>query len=119
MKTMPTARTAPSPKARRQPTCWSTTRGSSSTMLAPLPRMAPNQYVPLIARSTQPRRTAGINSSIVELIALYSPPMPSPVRKRKARKLHTFHDVAVSNVATRYHASVIKKSFLRPKRSVR
>src|SRR3954447_22417017 len=38
-----------------------------------------------MARSTQPRLRAGMSSSMAELIALYSPPMPRPVRKRKAQ----------------------------------
>ena len=33
-------------------------------------------------RSTRPRTRAGISSSIAELIAAYSPPMPAPVKKR-------------------------------------
>ena len=83
-------------------------------MLAALPRIAPNQNVPLIARSTQPRRAAGISSSIVELIAEYSPPMPSPVKKRKNMKLAKSHDVAVSKVAHKYQTSVTKKRRFRP-----
>jgi hypothetical protein len=34
-------------------------------------------------RSTRPRTRAGISSSIAELIAAYSPPMPAPVKKRQ------------------------------------
>jgi hypothetical protein len=42
----------------------------------------------LIARFTRPRTRAGISSSIAELMAAYSPPMPKPVKKR-----HTMNDV--------------------------
>ena len=68
-------------------------------MLAPLPSIAPNQYVPLIARSTQPRWADGMSSSIVELIAEYSPPIASPVAKRQMVKLQTSHENAVASVA--------------------
>ena len=37
-------------------------------------------------RSTRPRTRAGISSSIAELIAAYSPPIPAPVKKRAAKK---------------------------------
>ncbi len=40
-----------------------------------------------MATSTRPRYFAGINSSIAELMAAYSPPMPAPVKKR-AMKYH-------------------------------
>ena len=52
-------------------------------------------------RSVQPRTRAGISSWIVELIAVYSPPMPAPVRKRKRQKLQMFQEKAVAAVATR------------------
>ena len=42
------------------------------------PKAAPIQKLPLTARSTQPRTLAGMSSSIAELIAAYSPPMPKP-----------------------------------------
>jgi hypothetical protein len=38
---------------------------------------------------------------MVELIAVYSPPIPAPVRKRSAAKLHTSHERAVAPVALR------------------
>jgi hypothetical protein len=38
---------------------------------------------------------------MVELIAVYSPPMPAPVRKRNNAKLQKFHDSAVAAVASR------------------
>ena len=53
-----------------------------------------------MATSTRPRNFAGISSSIAELIAAYSPPMPAPVKKR-ATKYHVgFIEKAVSTVAT-------------------
>ena len=88
-------------------------------MVASEPSAAPSQKVPLIARSAQPRTRAGISSSMAELIAAYSPPIPAPVRKRKTAKLRKSHEKAVRNAATRYRPSVTVKSFLRPSRSVR
>ena len=70
----------------RQPHCGPSTRGSSSTRLKPAPSAAPTQKLPLIARLTRPRTRAGISSSIAELIAAYSPPMPKPVTKRHSAK---------------------------------
>ena len=46
--------------------------------------MAPAQYVPLTPTSIRPRYRAGIISSIAELIAAYSPPMPVPAMNRVA-----------------------------------
>ena len=65
------------------------------------PSAAPIQKVPLMTRSVQPRTRLGISSWIVELMAVYSPPMPAPVRNRKSMKLHKFHENAVAAVATR------------------
>ena len=63
------------------------------------PAAAPIQNEPLIATSTRPRYFAGISSSIAELMAAYSPPMPMPVRKR-AQKYHSgVIENAVSTVA--------------------
>ena len=39
---------------------------------------APAQYVPLTAMSVWPRYRAGMSSSMAELIAAYSPPIPAP-----------------------------------------
>src|SRR6478672_10606202 len=97
---MPTARIAPRPKAARQPQLGSTTLGSSSGMVSSEPSAAPTQNEPLIATSTRPRYLAGISSSIAELIAAYSPPMPAPVRKRQAKYHIGFIENAVSTVAT-------------------
>ena len=68
--------------------------------------------------SIRPRWLAGISSSIAELIALYSPPMPIPVTNRQAKKNSGVHANAVAIVAARYTPSVIMNSFLRPNRSV-
>ena len=51
-------------------------------------------------RSTRPRTRAGISSSIAELIAAYSPPMPAPVKKRQRKKNHGAYANAVATVAT-------------------
>ena len=79
---MASASTAPSRNPARQPCTGPSTRGSSRTRLSTAPRAAPSQKLPLIARFTRPRTRAGISSSIAELIAAYSPPMPTPVTKR-------------------------------------
>ena len=82
------------------------------------PAAAPAQYVPLMRMSIRPRWFAGISSSIAELIALYSPPIPIPVTKRQAKKNRGVQANAVAIVAARYTPSVIMNSFLRPNRSV-
>ena len=74
--------------------------GSSSGIVSSEPAAAPTQNEPLIATSTRPRYFAGISSSIAELIAAYSPPMPAPVRKRAAKYHIGFIEKAVSTVAT-------------------
>ena len=74
--------------------------GSSSGMVSSEPAAAPTQNEPLIATSTRPRNCAGISSSIAELMAAYSPPMPVPVRKRAAKYHVGFIENAVSTVAT-------------------
>ena len=73
----------------------------SSTIEPPAPIAAPTQKLPLMSRSVQPRRRAGISSCIVELMAVYSPPIPAPVRKRNTTKLQASHDRPVAAVATR------------------
>ena len=52
-------------------------------------------------RSTRPRARAGIISSIAELIAEYSPPIPAPVKKRAARNQSADCEKAVATVASR------------------
>jgi hypothetical protein len=54
-----------------------------------------------MARSTCPRLRAGISSSISELIAEYSPPMPTPVKNRQTKKYQGENANAVSTVDTR------------------
>ena len=63
-------------------------RSFSSTSAPAAPAAAPSQYDPLMARSTRPRTRAGISSSIAELMAAYSPPMPAPVKNRMTKKNH-------------------------------
>src|SRR5665811_1583508 len=62
---------------------------------------APIQKLPLMMRSVCPRYRAGTNSWMVEAMAVYSPPMPAPVRKRNRAKLAKFQENAVAAVATR------------------
>ncbi len=99
MKKMTMLRAAPIRNAARQPRSPPNTAGSSSTMLAPAPIAAPTQKLPLMTRSVQPRTRAGTSSWMVEFMAVYSPPMPAPVRKRKRAKLHRFQEKAVAAVA--------------------
>jgi hypothetical protein len=73
----------------------------SSSSAPAAPAAAPSQYDPLMMRSTRPRTRAGINSSIAELIAAYSPPMPAPVKKRATKKYHGANANAVATVAVR------------------
>lgn len=59
-----------------------------------------------------------MSSSMAELMAAYSPPMPMPVMKRKSRNDHRLKDREVAAAASRYTPREIMNSFLRPKRSV-
>ena len=52
-------------------------------------------------RSTVPRTRAGMSSSMAELIAAYSPPMPAPVKKRHTANHKNEPEKAVATVATR------------------
>src|SRR3981189_3017515 len=72
-----------------------------------------------MARSARPRTRAGSSSSTAELMAEYSPPIPVPVRKRKKAKGANPQELAVSAVAVVYTPRVTRKSFLRPRASVR
>jgi hypothetical protein len=74
---------------------------SSSTIESNAPAAVPSQKEPLMIRSTVPRTRAGISSSIAELIAAYSPPMPAPVKKRQSPKSRNDDVKAVATVATR------------------
>ena len=89
------------PKASRQPTSAPNSVGSSRTTEPAAPSAAPIQKLPLMAKSVQPRMRAGIISWIAELIAVYSPPMPAPVRKRNTAKLQKSQAMAVAAVASR------------------
>ena len=79
---MQSASTGPTMKAIRQPQIAATWLSTHSVTIVPM--IAPAQYVPLTARSIRPRYLAGIISSIAELIAAYSPPMPMPATTRVA-----------------------------------
>ena len=68
--------------------------------------------------SIRPRCLLGISSSMAELIAAYSPPMPNPVKNRNRKNHQGANESAVSAVEARYTPRVIMKSFLRPNRSV-
>ena len=109
--------TPPRPKAMRQLMSGARSPGWSRTTLSPAPRAAPTQNVPLMARSTLPRTRAGMSSSMAELIAAYSPPMPKPVRNRQNANDVMLHVNAVSTVATRYTSNVTRNMRLRPSRS--
>ena len=65
------------------------------------PNAVPSQYEPLMARSILPRCLAGMSSSMAELMAAYSPPMPAPVKKRQMKKNTGLKENAVATVATR------------------
>ena len=93
--------TEPIKKAARQPRSGGRSAGLSSTIEPPAPSAAPIQKLPLITRSVQPRYRAGTNSWMVEAMAVYSPPMPVPVRKRNKAKLRKSHEKAVAAVASR------------------
>ena len=69
-------------------------------------------------RSIRPRARAGISSSIAELIAAYSPPIPAPVKNRAVRNQIGEVAKAVATVASRYSDRVIRNRRLRPNRSV-
>ena len=83
------------------------------------PSAVPIQYVLLTTRSTRPRTRAGMSSSIAELTAAHSPPMPAPVIARQNVKLAKPMESPVMSVAARYTESVTKKSRRRPSVSVR
>ncbi len=94
-------RTTPMPKASRQPTSVANRAVFSRAIEAKAPIAAPIQKLPLITRSIRPRTRAGISSSIAELIAAYSPPMPNPVKKRQRKKNQAVQENAVTAVAAR------------------
>jgi hypothetical protein len=84
----------------RQPRSFGSTSLSSRSETAAASAV-PIQKEPLIARSAQPRTRAGISSSIAELIAEYSPPMPMPVKKRQMANIRKSWLNAVVTVASR------------------
>ena len=71
----------------------------SSGIDSAAPSAVPSQNEPLMMRSTVPRTRAGISSSIAELIAAYSPPMPAPVKKRQTANMRNDPENAVATVA--------------------
>ncbi len=77
------ASTGPMRKAMRQSRLGRMAPESSGTWMAAA-IAAPAQYVPLTAMSVWPRYRAGINSSMAELTAEYSPPIPAPAMNRVA-----------------------------------
>ena len=89
------------PNAARQPQSGGSRPGRKKVMAPAAPNAAPIQKLPLIARSVRPRNRAGMSSWIAELIAVYSPPMPAPVRARNTAKLQKSQDNAVAAVAVR------------------
>ena len=109
----------PNAKQNRQPRLSAITSGFNRGIVRSAPAAVPSHQLPLMARSVCPRARAGINSSMAELIAEYSPPMPAPVKNRKTIKLQRFQEKAVRTVATRYRSSVSMNHFLRPCRSMR
>ena len=98
---IPIARIAPRPKPSRQPRSVLKIDVSSRTPVIAAPNAAPSQKLPLTARSTQPRTRAGMSSSMAELIAAYSPPIPRPVRNRKTANHAKLPAKAVPTVASR------------------
>ncbi len=101
MKRTPAPITAPIPKAKRQENAGEKAGVSRRKSDAPEPSAAPIQNVALTKRSTCPRTRPGMSSSIAELMAAYSPPMPAPVSARKMAKLAKFQENAVAAVARR------------------
>ena len=84
----------------RQPTSSAKIDSFSRISESRPPATAPSQNEPLMIRSTRPRARAGISSSIAELIAEYSPPMPAPVKKRASRNQSGVVAKAVATVAS-------------------
>jgi hypothetical protein len=73
--------------ARGIPTARGSRWAATQVRDANAPPAAPSQKLPLTMRSIHPRYFAGISSSMAELTAAYSPPMPRPVTMRKKAKL--------------------------------
>src|SRR5579884_322626 len=96
---------APRAKQRRQPRSAGKIRSSRKSRLTALPNMVPSHQLLLMERSVQPRRRAGISSSMAELMAEYSPPMPMPVSARKAANIQKLTDRAERTVKNVYQPS--------------
>ena len=111
-------RTAARKNAIRQPTSVANS-ALSRISDAPEPSAVPTQNEPLMIRSTVPRTRAGISSSMAELIAEYSPPMPAPVIARQMANHAKLEAKPVRTLPTRKTRSVVRNSFLRPMRSAR
>ena len=77
------------------------TFGFSITSAPPAPSAAPIQNVPLMTRSVNPRRRAGISSWMVALTAEYSPPMPAPVMARNSANDQKYQARPQAMVASR------------------
>jgi hypothetical protein len=88
-------RTEPTRNANRQPMSGSNRSGFRTAIDATAPSAPPIQNEPLMARSVHPRYRAGIISWIVEFTALFSPPIPAPVKNRNRQKLARFQLSAV------------------------
>ena len=67
----------------------------------PAAAAVPIHHELLIASATRPRTRAGTSSSIAELIAEYSPPIPAPARTRKSMNDQKFQASAVATVKRR------------------
>ena len=73
----------------------------SNTTVRPAATAVPIHHELLIISATRPRTRAGTSSSIAELIAEYSPPMPMPASTRKIMNDQKPHASAVATVNTR------------------
>src|ERR1700755_1777739 len=99
---MPSPIIAPMRNATRQANQSGRSLDPSNRAAPPDPITEPSQKAELIPRSTWPRTRAGINSSIAELIAEYSPPIPAPVRNRQGKKNKAFFQEEGRAVGRRY-----------------
>ena len=85
----------------RQPTSLAKWSSLSRKTDRAAPKAVPSQKEPLMMRSTRPRTRAGMSSSMAELMAAYSPPIPAPVKNRQTKNHIGFIENAVRTVATR------------------
>ncbi len=91
----------PISRAIRQPRLTPTRDGSSRKMPMNAAIAAPPQYVPFTRMSARPRFFDGMSSSMAELIAAYSPPMPMPAMNRHTSIQIRFIENAATPLATR------------------